>query len=49
MKSKEQINIINEKVNLAKKYFAENLSDEKIKYRYLNFFNKLSYQTKIYK
>ena len=42
-------NNINEKIILAKKYFIENLSDEKIKSKYLNFFNKIKYQTKIYK
>ena len=29
--------------------FDENLSDEKITSKYLNFFNKISYQTKLYK
>ena len=43
------INRINEKVKIAKQYFTENLSDEKITSKYLNFFNKISDQTKLYK
>ena len=42
-------NNINKKIIHAKKYFIENLSDEKIKFKYINFFNKIKYQTKIYK
>ncbi len=45
----KNINKINEKVRIAKQYFAENLSDEKITSKYLNFLNKISYQTKLYK
>ena len=45
----KNIDRINEKVKTAKKYFAENLSDEKITSKYLSFFDKISYQTKLYK
>ena len=45
----KNINKINEKVRIAKQYFTENLSDEKITSKYLNFLNKISYQTKLYK
>ena len=39
---------INEKVISAKKYFLESLSDEKIKLKYLNFFNKIKNMKDIY-
>lgn len=42
-------NLLQEKVKLAKKYFIENLSDDKIKTKYLNFLKKLNYLTEIYK
>lgn len=45
----KNINRINGKVKIAKQYFAENLSDEKITSKYLSFFDKISYQTKLYK
>ena len=45
----KNINKINEKVRIAKQYFTENLSDEKITSKYLNFLNEISYQTKLYK
>ena len=45
----KNINRINEKVKIAKQYFAENLSDEKITSKYLSFFDKISDQTKLYK
>jgi len=39
---------INKKVKDGKKYFIENLSDDKIKFEYLNLFNRINYQRKIY-
>jgi glycosyltransferase involved in cell wall biosynthesis len=45
----KNIENINEKVKGGKKYFSENLSDDKIKFEYLSLFNKINYQRKIYK
>ncbi len=42
-------NDIFEKVKLAKEYYTENLSEEKITSLYFKFFNKIYNQTKIYK
>ena len=42
-------NDIFEKVKLAKEYYTENLSEEKIASLYYKFFNKIYNQTKIYK
>ncbi len=42
-------NDIFEKVKLAKEYYTENLSEEKIASLYFKFFNKIYNQTKIYK
>jgi hypothetical protein len=44
----KNIENINEKVKNGKKYFIENLSDDKIKFEYLSLFNKINYQRKIY-
>ena len=40
---------INEKVKIAKRYFTENLSDDKITSKYLDFLKEINYQTKLYK
>ena len=40
--------IMNDKIKLAKKFFNENLIDEKIQNKYFGLFNKLQYLTAIY-
>ena len=40
--------IMNDKIKLAKKFFNENLIDEKIQNKYFGLFNKLKYLTDIY-
>ena len=44
----KNIKNINEKEKEEKKYFSRNLSDDKIKFEYLNLLNKINYQRKIY-
>ena len=40
---------IHEKVRLAKEYYTENLTNEKITSKYYKFFNKVYNQSKLYK
>ena len=49
IKFNENIDLLEEKVTLAKDFFNNHLSEEKIKFEYIKFFNKLNYLTKIYK
>ena len=49
IKFNENIDLLEEKVTLAKDFFNTHLSEEKIKFEYIKFFNKLNYLTKIYK